>query len=451
VEAHNTDAELLNIPLHHINMGDRARKTYPNLGLLAQDIKQKGLIHPIAVQRVEGEDKPFLLLAGGRRMSAAVLAKLPTIPARVYPSTLSELDRREIELMENVSREGLSWPEEIALRDEIHKLQIAKFGAAHGSAGGHSQADTAKILGVSTMTVSRDLKLARGLEEFPDLAKAKSASEALLTLERLERQAKDKKLTDAIDDAVSKGHDQGYRTGLINGYIVGDFFARIDNIPTNAVGLVEIDPPYAIALHHNKRDTTHSDIPKMLDDYSEIPDTSYPAFLRKLFSSCYRVSGPNSWLICWCAYQHLRLVYRSIRSAGYNPHYIPGFWIKPNGQCNHPELYLGNTVECFLYAKKGEATIRRQGRLNSFIFSPVHPDRKIHPTERPVELMADIIQTFVGPNTHIMVPFLGSGNTLLAASNSNCTGFGFDLSDTYRAGYIRRVTEGTLRSYTSYA
>jgi len=97
--------ELLSVPLKDIDIGDRARKEYKNIGVLAEDIRKKGLIQPIAVQR---QNDKFLLLAGGRRMAAAKIAGLEYIPCRIYSETLDELDRREIELMENVSRENLS-------------------------------------------------------------------------------------------------------------------------------------------------------------------------------------------------------------------------------------------------------------------------------------------------------------------------------------------------------
>ena len=50
----------------------------------------------------------------------------------------------------------------------------------------------------------------------------------------------------------------------------------------------------------------------------------------------------------------------------------------------------------------------------------------------------------------MMVPFLGSGNTLLAASNCNMTGFGYDLGQEYKNAYLARVQNGEPRKYKSY-
>lgn len=447
----NPDApvEMLNIPVKDIDIGNRARKEYPNLGALAEDIRQKGLIHPIAVKRTGGQP-PYMLLAGGRRLAAVTFAGLPTIPCRIYPESLSELDFREIELMENLSRENLTWTETAFLREEIHKLQVEKFGTAHGPSTGHSISQTAELVNASKSAVHRDLKLAKGLREHPKLAKAKNASEALRTLERMEKTQRNQARLAEIDDAISKGRSDSYREGLVNGYIVDDVFNGIGQIPDKAVGLIEIDPPYAISLHHQRQQHGAKELNEGLEEYNEIPGPEYPSFLRRLFSECSRVAFPGGWLICWCAYQHMSLVSRCLRGAGWELGNVPAFWVKPNGQTNHPDIYMANTCECFLYARRPGARLLRQGRANTFIFPPVAPQYKIHPTERPVELMVEILSTFISANTHIFVPFLGSGNTLLAASNLGCTGFGYDLSSVYRAHYVSRVMDGTLRQFTSY-
>jgi site-specific DNA-methyltransferase (adenine-specific) len=88
--------------------------------------------------------------------------------------------------------------------------------------------------------------------------------------------------------------------------------------------------------------------------------------------------------------------------------------------------------------------------MNVFDYNYVPSASRIHPLERPIEMMEDIISTFVPPASTIMVPFLGSGNTLLAAYNLGCEGFGFDLNQAYRDAYVVRVTGQELGDYKSY-
>jgi DNA modification methylase len=158
----------------------------------------------------------------------------------------------------------------------------------------------------------------------------------------------------------------------------------------------------------------------------------------------------HSWLVCWYAKEPWQeVVYQLIKDAGFDCKRIAGLWVKPNGQTNCPERYLANAYEPFYYASKGHPAIIRQGRSNVFTFNPVAPTRKIHPTERPVELIQDILSTFAWPGARVIIPCLGSGNTLLACSNLKLQAFGFDLAEKYKDAFTLKVSEGTPGLYTS--
>ena len=92
------------------------------LNELAQSIKQHGVFQPILVRKAYDG---YELVAGERRLRAAKLAGLETIPAIV-----SELDERammEISLLENTQREDLSAIEEAqAYQQLIQKLNYTQ-------------------------------------------------------------------------------------------------------------------------------------------------------------------------------------------------------------------------------------------------------------------------------------------------------------------------------------
>lgn len=441
--------ELLNIPLSEIEFGDRARKAYKDLNKLVEDFRKKGIITPVAVQRQSGKAHPFLLLAGGRRFSAAAFGNFPTIPARVYPESMDDLDRREIELMENISREDLDWKEEVWLTEEIHRLQIAKHGPALGNtAQGHSANDTAKLLNVSAMSVSRDRTLAKALEDHSDiLATAKNKSEALRLVRKLERNQETAQVAQRLQNQINSDRGDQLKRVLANGYLVGDFFEGVESVPDRAVQFVELDPPYAIELDKDKN--THES--NMLE-YSEIKANVYPAFLERVFRECYRVMFPDSWIVVWHGWQWTHTVVELLKQTGFDTIPIPAVWVKIGfaGQTNSPNVRLASCVEPFIYARKGSAVIRQPGRNNTFMFQPLHADHKSHPTERPIEMIQEIVTTFCPPGGHVMVPFLGSGNSLLAASNLGSTGFGWDLSDEYKNGYMRKLAESMPGQFKSY-
>ena len=119
----------------------------------------------------------------------------------------------------------------------------------------------------------------------------------------------------------------------------------------------------------------------------------------------------------------------------------PAIWKKGTsaGQTNTPDSGLGNAYESFIYARKGSPKLHLRGRSNIFDYAPVPDSQKIHPTERPLDLMRDILNTCTTAGTAVLCPFLGSGNTLLAADELGMPCVGYELSETYRDAFLARI------------
>ena len=112
---------------------------------LAQSILSVGLIHPPLVRPLEGSSTQFELISGERRLRAARLANLSTIPVvvRQTNSTLSA----QAALIENVQRVDLN-PLEIA---KALKQLMGEFG--------FNQEDLAGKIGKKRSTVANYLRL----------------------------------------------------------------------------------------------------------------------------------------------------------------------------------------------------------------------------------------------------------------------------------------------------
>jgi site-specific DNA-methyltransferase (adenine-specific) len=52
---------------------------------------------------------------------------------------------------------------------------------------------------------------------------------------------------------------------------------------------------------------------------------------------------------------------------------------------------------------------------------------KIHPTQKPVELLKTLIEIFTDPGDVVIDPVAGSGSTLVAAERLNRKAFGFEI------------------------
>ena len=149
--------ELRFISIKDINIGPRFRELFGDIEGLADSIKDKGVLQPVTV------DTNLNLLAGGRRVQAAIAAGLTEIPALIR-KVEGEIDTREIELVENVARKDFEWDERCRLTAEIDRLYKAKNIDWSGR-------KTAQLLDRSQSSVVRDLQLAEMITTFPELAK----------------------------------------------------------------------------------------------------------------------------------------------------------------------------------------------------------------------------------------------------------------------------------------
>lgn len=428
------------VPIDSIVVEDRAREDMGEIHELAYSIKARGLIQPLAVQKI---DSGYRLLAGGRRLEAIRRNGDTSVGVRVYEDSLSSLEIKSIELAENFYRKNLTWQEEVKLQREIHEMQQELHGKKQpggrpdvtGESPGWDISDTANLSGFSRQRVGEDLKLAEAIEAFPDLFRdVKQRSDATKILRRVANNIKHEELAKQVEEQKLVG----WKQQLIDSYIIKDFFDGVAKVPDKSIDLVEIDPPYSIDLKQIKKDYCYG------PSYNEICKTAYPTFLYNTFKECYRVMADHSWLICWFGPEPwFNTIHSLLRSVGFKCNRIVGVWTKGHGQANRPDLYLASSYEMFFYARKGEPRIVKQGRANVFDYPPVAAQKKIHPTERPVAMMKDMLETFAWEKSRVLVPFLGSGNTLLAAHEAKMNGFGFELSEEYRNSFVVKVNELT--------
>ncbi len=424
------------IPLESIVVGERAREIMGDLDSLESNMKESGLISPLAVKL--NKDKTYTLLAGERRLTILKKNNISQIPVRVYTRELSDLEMKVIEKSENFHRKDMEFWEFDRLTLEIHHMQQELHGVKAPGPGqeGWSVENTGEMTGVTKGAVSMSLKRAEAREAFPELFdNCKTASDASKVL---------KKLDEAIVKQTIVQKLETQKTGstfnqLSKCFILRDFFEGVKEIPSDIMHLVEIDPPYAINLKNKKKSDGESQY--QLTDYNEVDVNEYLDFMLNTFKECYRVMSPHSWLICWFAPEPwFESIFELIVTAGFSTSRMCGIWTKSSpGQNMNPSIRLSNSYEMFFYAWKGQPALNKAGRSNEFRYSPVPPTQKTHPTERPIELMKEIYDTFCFPGSRVLIPFLGSGSGLIAAHELGMNPVGFELSKGYKDSFLVRA------------
>jgi len=435
------------IPINKIDFGKRHRKDYNNIEELAADIKKMGLINPITLadkkQLEDGklgdlddietdDDKRYLLLAGGRRITAWKQHLIDEedfgyeIPSYIFPRLLTYYEIRELELMENISRENLNWQEKSTLTKELHDLEQEKKGKkVKSSEGGHGLKETAEMVGSSKSTVKNEVDLGRALEEMPELGEIKNKTEALKVMKEIKKNDQaERKAKRVRKEREEKGMD-GMKEEVMDAFVEGDFFERAKKLNANSFDLIEIDPPYAIDLANKKKKAKHKTL-----TYNEVPADEYEHFMTKTFHHAKRLIKPDGWLVCWYGISPWHdMMVELMRDAGFKTNGIPMLWVKDSGQTMRPHHYFASCYEPALYARASEdSRLNKSGSANYMIHKKVPHSKKWHPTQRPVSLMKEVIERFI-PDGKILVPFAGSGVTLRTAYNMGMKAVGFDLDE----------------------
>lgn len=408
------------IPLKDIKVKNRARIKVGDIDSLAASIEEKGLIQPITV------DQYNTLLAGGRRYLAHEKLKRLTIPC-IVRQTSGVIDATEIELIENTERKDLEWPERASLERRIFEYKKA-------SDPKWSLRTQEELTGASKSLIGRRIQLAEAIELLPELSEYKTEDDAWKEYKRLEEDVVRTHLRSQVLPHVKDAMD---RAG--EHFIIGDAFQGMATINSETFGFAEVDTPYGVDL--DKRKARNEGGPSM-ENYNEWDTSEYVALFAATAQEVFRLLRPNSFAIFWYGMSWHMEVLRALREVGYGVPDIPAVWIKGEaGQTASPNTTLGSCYEPFFLARKGSPVLAKPGRSNVFNFPKLVGTTKDHPTQKPLTLMKNLLETCLFPGSHILIPFLGSGVTLRAAYKLGHTGQGWDLSQTYKNAFLRRIED----------
>lgn len=449
---------------------DRSRTDFGNLGELAENIKRVGLLNPLTVGRVNGE---LRLFAGERRLKACLSIGMVEVDVRLKEGEVEPYELALIELSENLQRKSFTYEEELAAKKRIHELMQSVKGASKpGSNQGHTIADTAMIFGESAANMRRDIRLAETLDNLGDLRGkvlegCKTKADVNRKLEQAKRVATTAQAVAKFEASTNTTQDRLMNAYKVIPFVEGKslteqgFFTGVTEIESETVDFAEIDPPYGIDLVNTKKGNMDG-----LASYEEVDTKDYTSFIDKLLSETYRVLKQNKFAILWygetlinhkqyfpCAcgitkevsstQRRSNLLIQQAMKVGFTVSQVSGIWVKQNfaGQAQAPKFVLANCYESFLILRKGSPELVKQGAGNVFTATPVAAQHKIHPTERPEALLTDILNVFCAPGNFILVPFAGSGTTMLTAEKLKMHSVGYDMVNDYYNRYLLRIAQ----------
>jgi ParB/RepB/Spo0J family partition protein len=409
----------------------RWRKSVGDIKSLMESIRDNGQIQPIVVNR------GLELLIGGRRVAACIAGGMKV--KCIYKDTIDPITMRMWELEENVQREDFS-PAEYALAiEELHNLKQKVHGVAQsGREGGWRLEDTAKLLGKTKGNVIDHLQMAQAVHCFPELADAKKKSDikkAVAGLEQLaEAVAAVKKHTAAVES----------KSDLFQ-LIKGDSVEHMESMKTGSIDILCTDPLYGIEANKLCQGIggTAGARKKSISGYS-IDDSTEPAlfYVSVLAKESFRFCSDKAHGYIFVGPEHFHTVRKMFTDAGWFVHIKPIIWIKrETGQCNAPHAWPSSCYEMLIYVRKDASRLIQQGMPDWIDCDPVLPSLRIHPYEKPVDLLTKLLTRVCLPGQVVYDPFVGSASTLEASYKLQLFSIGVEIDDSAYAMALSRMSK----------
>ena len=397
------------INIAQVNCSDRIREKESviedtSFNELKSSIATYGLWVPVIV--ADNKDGSYELVDGERRWRActSIYAEGKLIPdlgstkpdeeQAMWPAGMIDASIRNklseehdiiIEFEMNERRKGFTWDEKAKYVRRVHDMYKERYRDAW------SQQMTAHLLNISTGSISHYLDLGEMAKKHPEIKKAETLSAAL-------KRSKTVKKVEERKRAIK--HDPSTQTKRAETLITcADAREWLKTVADSGVDLVNFDPPWGENISY-----------KVAENWEAFDDSSESAkeLMDELLPEIYRVLRKNRFCIFWYRQQVYESVIARCEDVGFNlkGSRTPCIWFKPDKETDQnrfPEKILINSYENFLLLRKGDPVFHnREHKTNVFSYARVSRGSKIHPTEKPVDLMETLVRLCTVPGELVL-------------------------------------------------
>jgi len=214
---------------------------------------------------------------------------------------------------------------------------------------------------------------------------------------------------------------------------LGDCREILPNI--GPVGTLLTDPPYESQAHSAKIAKG-----KKLDFAAIDAET-------RAFIPAWAATNVEGWLLAFCQVEAVAAWRDAIETAKLK--YKRGLvWVKPDctPQLNGQGPAQGFECLTAAWCSGGFSRWNAGGKRGVYTHNTNGPGRHgVHPTEKPVSLMVDLVADFAPPDSTVCDPFMGSGTTGVAAVREGRGFIGIELDPRYFEIACERIRDELRR------
>ncbi len=192
-----------------------------------------------------------------------------------------------------------------------------------------------------------------------------------------------------------------------NTILLGDCINLMQRLPGGSVDFILTDPPYLVNYRDRSGRTVAND--------------NNASWLNPAFAEMYRVLKPDAFAVSFYGWNEADKFITAWRAAGFR---IAGHIVfcKPYASSRR---YLGHQHEQAYLLMKGRAPLPSQPLPD--VMSWDYTGNRLHPTQKPLEPLEQLVRTFSRPGDLVLDPFCGSGSSLAAAQRQGRDFLGIEL------------------------
>lgn len=252
-------------------------------------------------------------------------------------------------------------------------------------------------------------------------AKDESLKRVELTTSRVLTAAKEYEQQKKKTDLKEKIRNERVLIKISENIKNGNSLEILETLEDSCIDIILTDPPYGIDYVSNRSIDENAITKRGL-----LNDGKDEAFdlLDKTCEILQRKTAVNSHLYFFCSWSVFSK-FEAIISK-YFTIKTPIVWDKGNKGSGDLDNDWGNQTEIIIYCVKGKKLVNnRRGNLISV--ARLHTSKMIHPTQKPNELIKQILEVSATKGDFVVDPFMGSGSTIKVCNEMNLKSLGIEL------------------------
>ena len=221
-------------------------------------------------------------------------------------------------------------------------------------------------------------------------------------------------------------------------------FDFLEKIPSNSIELILIDPPYEVSRETNFQSGdlkgNYTDRFRVSMDFGNW-DAGFDG-LGDVIKEAFRILKKSGTLICFYDLWKITVLKKYFDDAKFRQiRFLE--WVKTNPVPINSQInYLTNAREIAVSGVKGGKPTFHSSYDNGIYQYPIcHDKGRFHPTQKPLELIKEMIEKHSNPGDTVLDCFSGSGTTAVAAYLTQRKFIGCELDKEYYQKSMERLSQ----------